>query len=599
MSLKAQQQPTTSLFVVAVLAAFGAAMLLPGCSGGEELPDLSMEEAKKGKSFGESSGSVPDVEGEENLGSANVGPSVKLENITKSTGIDFIYRNGAESNHASILESLGGGVGVLDFDLDGMIDVFFPGGGHYREKNILGYPGKLFRNNGDLTFQDVTTVTQTGGDSMYSHACQVGDFDNDGFQDFIVTGYGAVMLYHNQGDGTFLEVSKEVGIDTTSWSSSAGWGDFNGDSHLDLYLCNYVNWSFENHPFCEGPLEGQIEICPPKSFEGLQDRIYYNNGDGTFTNMVEELGLVDDGTGKGLGVLLTDIEPDGDLDIYVCNDTTRNHLYVNDGTGKFKENALLHSLAFDGLGGANGSMGVDVADYNHDGRPDIWVANYEHEAFALYENIGDGMFLHVSDKSGVTSLGGVFVGFGTVFYDLDLDGDDDILVTNGHVINYPPSGRLNQRPLVLINENGRYIRKRFPVENYISQPHRGRGLAYADLDQDGDADFIFSNSREISAIIKNDSVNDNSYVRIQLVGSQSNRDAIGAIAVLHTSAGDRHKYISGGTSYLSQSEFRLHWGVAKGTEVTGMTIKWPSGLEQKIDQVAINDTTIILEPISE
>ena len=211
MSLTAKQQSNASLFVVAILAAIGAAILLPGCSGGDDLPNLSMEEAKKNKSFGDSDNLLPNVDSQGNLGSANVGPSVKLENITKSTGIDFIYRNGAESNHAAILESLGGGVGVLDFDLDGMIDVFFPGGGHYRDKDVLGYPGKLYRNNGDLTFQDVTAVTQTGGDAMFSHACQVGDFDNDGFQDFVVTGFGAGMLYHKQGDGLPLLEPKNCG----------------------------------------------------------------------------------------------------------------------------------------------------------------------------------------------------------------------------------------------------------------------------------------------------------------------------------------------------------------------------------------------------
>jgi len=298
-------------------------------------------------------------------------------------------------------------------------------------------------------------------------------------------------------------------------------------------------------------------------------------------------------------VLVGDVDLDGDLDIYVANDTEANFLYLNDGTGNFQEFGLLHSVAFDATGGSNGSMGVDLGDYNGDLLPDLWVANYEQESFALYENRGKGNFLHVSDKTGVTSLGGLFVGFGTAFWDLDLDGDEDLIVTNGHVIKYPASKRVDQLPLLLINEEGRrYVRKQFaPGDDYFGTPHSGRGLAIGDLDEDGDADLVFSNNVQPTAIVENETDNDNHYVRVRLIGRSGNRDAIGASLVLHTSGGDQLRMIKGGGSYLSQSETRLYWGVAAGVEVTGLSVTWPGGTSQTIESIPLDDTTVVLEPL--
>jgi hypothetical protein len=243
-------------------------------------------------------------------------------------------------------------------------------------------------------------------------------------------------------------------------------------------------------------------------------------------------------------------------------------------------------------------MGVDVGDYNGDGMPDIWVANYEQESFALYENVGKGTFLHVSDKAGVTALGGLFVGFGTAFLDVDFDGDEDLIVINGHVINFPPSGRVRQLPLLLINEKQRrFVRKQFAEDQYFAQRHRGRGLALADMNNDGSQDVLVSNSFEPVAFLVNETKNANQWLRVRLIGRQGNRDAVGARLLLHTSAGDQLRMVKGGGSYLSHSDLRVTWGVASGVDVTGLTIYWPNGELQEITDLTMSQTMTLLEPL--
>jgi len=527
------------------------------------------------------------------------GPSAfQLTDVTNQWGVDFSYRNGEDKGHYAIIESLGGGLAVLDFDRDGRPDLFCPGGGTFKDEVPVGFPGQLFRN---LDAVEMRAVADEAGEGFparcYNHGAFAADFNNDGFPDVLVTGYGGLHLWQNQGDGTLIEVHSPAGLDDRQWSSAAGWGDFNNDGALDLYVAHYVDWSFDNHPFCRDRSAVERDICPPREFAGLPDTLYLSNQDGTFRDATEQSQLR--GDGKGLGVLVADLDNNGLVDIYVANDTTDNFLYTNDGDASFREIATIAGVATDRTGVPNGSMGVDLLDFNQSGRPDIWVTNYEREDFALYRNEGPGAFLHVSDIAGLNVLGGLFVGFGTVCADLDLDGQEDIMVNNGHVIIHPTSSPRAQLPLVMMANNRRFQRMRFEDVSYMMMPHEGRGLALADLDGDGDLDAIFSNLNAPLAILRNDLLSPSNWLQVHLVGTRSARDAIGA-AVTAT-VGDRQllRMRKGGGSYMSTSQEALAWGLGAAQRVEKLTVRWPSGTETILENIDGNQTLVLVEPLDD
>ncbi|GIW95489.1 MAG: hypothetical protein KatS3mg110_3530 [Pirellulaceae bacterium] len=530
-------------------------------------------------------------------------PSIAFEfvDVAPEAGVNVVYQNGREAGHSSILESLGGGAAVVDVDRDGWYDLFVTTGGGFDAKRIFGLPARLFRNLGSWRFSDISQAAGEGFPSPhYTHGCFAGDYDNDGFPDLLVTGYGGLQLWHNQGDGTLVEVSREAGLQDTLWSSAAAWGDLDNDGWLDLYVAHYVDWSFSNHPRCVGPRPDLVDICPPKVFSPLPDTVWRNERDGTFSDQTAHWGLRPDG--KGLGVVIGDINLDGFADIYVGNDTTDNFLYINElngPSGKLRECAVLSGVAVDDRGTPNGSMGVDLGDYNLDGRPDIWVANFEVESFALYRNDGNGQFLHVSRATGVTALGGLFVGFGTAFVDLDRDGDEDILINNGHVINYPRNAPFLQQPVLLVNEQGqRYLRYEFPAGTYFATPHAGRGLAMGDLDEDGDVDVVMTNNHERLAVLRNDTPAPARYLRVRLIGRRSNRNAIGAHVFLLTRQGKRIlRLVKSGVSYLSDHDERLDWGIPAGDEPEELHIRWPAGETSIISITPQTRTLTVWEPL--
>ncbi|WP_417382408.1 CRTAC1 family protein [Gimesia sp.] len=508
---------------------------------------------------------------------------------------DFVYRNGRDAKELAILETLGGGTAVFDFDRDGKLDLFYTGGGTFENKTTRGYPSLLLRHEGALKFEDRTEQAGMELAAFYSNGCSAGDYDNDGFQDLIVTGYGGSILWRNMGDGTFEETSIEAGLRDCFWGSSAGWGDLNGDGLLDLYLAQYADWSFQNHPECQ-LTPGVPDVCSPHSFKGVRDLVFYNRGDGTFYDASDEAGLVSEG--KGLGVILADLDNDNDLDVYVCNDAVENFLYLNDGQGKLDEVGIINGAAVDDRATPNGSMGVDIMDYNQDGLSDLWVANYEKEAFALYRNDGDSQFLHVSNDTGVTSIGTLFVGFGTVCADFDLDGDEDIFVVNGHVAYYSLNSPFRQKPLYLENQGGRFSQIEFDENSYLGQSHSGRGLALADFNDDGNLDLAVSNFSDPPAILNNKARGEGQWISVRLIGTRSNRDAVGARLVLHTSSGDQTRQIKGGGSYLSSGDLRVHWGVPKDVTVNSLTVYWPSGVRQEVKSLQLKATNTLLEPAS-
>ncbi|MDA1230808.1 MAG: VCBS repeat-containing protein, partial [Planctomycetota bacterium] len=478
---------------------------------------------------------------------------LQFVDVAADSGLNFTYRNGEENTQFAILESLGGGVGLLDYDNDGRLDVVLPGGGGFKGETVHGMPSALFQNLGQLRFQPVTEMAGVADSRIYSHGIAVTDLDGDGFSDFVVTGYGRLRLFTNQGDGTFLEEAATAGLNDNRWSSSAAFGDFNSDGHPDLYVARYVNWSFENNPKCPGPKPGDSEICPPRQFEGLPDSLYLSNGDGTFVDATTEWGLSDEG--KGLGLVVGDVDLDGDLDVYIGNDTVPNFLFLNAGD-RFENASLVSGTAYSEDGQSDGSMGVDLGDFDGDGKPDIWVANFERESFALYRNDGGGYFQPVSSSIGVTATGALYVGWGTTFFDPDLDGDSDLFVSNGHVIRFPVSAPLRQKSLVLLNQAGkRVVNVAESAGEYTSSPHMGRGLACGDLDNDGDADLVISHTNEPVALLDNRSKKSGSWIRLRLIGRTSSRIPVGAIVRVEVDGKTEfvHQIRSGG-SYASSSD---------------------------------------------
>lgn len=521
----------------------------------------------------------------------------KLTDIATEAEINFTYRNGREANLATMLETIGGGVAWLDFDNDGRLDLFATGGGSFahaqqQAPRIEGRIAGLFQQQPDGRFASIADEAQLRESSRYTHGSAVADYDNDGFPDLLVTGFGGLQFWHNEGDGTFRERSAAAGLVDSEWSASAGWGDLNADGALDLIVVHYLKWNWETHRTCGGPAPDRPEVCSPKDFDPVAASVFLSHSDGTF-QLAKDIGLRPDG--KGLGVVLGDIDLDGDVDIYVGNDTVENHLYLNDGSGHLKECGTLAGVDVDEHGNANGSMGVDFGDYNSDGRPDVWVANYVRESFAMYECVGPELFQHRSQPLGIAGIDGLNVGWGTGFADLDRDGHEDLVTSTGHVMLHQEP--IRQIPIVLRNQAGRrFDRLRFDAESYFGTPHQGRGLALADFDDDGDLDFAISHNNEPVSLIRNDIDSDSHWLRVRLIGRNGNRDAVGAWLVLHTSQSKQLRLIKRGGSYLSHSDQRPFWGVPRDAQVERLEIHWPSGREQILATPTMNQTLTIVEP---
>jgi hypothetical protein len=524
-----------------------------------------------------------------------------FRDITASSGIHFRYRNGVEAGQLSILESLGGGVALLDFDGDGKLDIFLPGGGFFEGENIRGRPCKLYRNLGDNHFADVSDRLHIAGDWLYSHGAAVGDYDRDGWPDLLLTGWGRLALFHNEPVDTndppkgrqFVDVTLKAGLTAGSWSSSAGWADFDGDGYPDLYVCYYVNWSFANHPLCGQP----PDICPPKVFDGLPHKLLRNNGDGTFRDVSSEAELRPGGpdASKGLGVLLVDINGDGKPDIYVANDTADSFLYVNrcePGRFHFEERGLVSGTARDGSGSPNGSMGVAAADYDGSGRPSLFVSNYENELHALYRNdCRDDriVFEHVSRPAGLAALGRDTVGWGAGFFDLDHRGWEDLFVATGHAVYHPPrrGGDPRQRPILLRNQGGTFADISHRGGAYFRATHPARGAALGDLDNDGRIDLVISHLNEPVVLLHNEVATDHHWLGVELVG-RDNADVVGARLILECGGRKQTRFAMGGGSYASSSDRRHVFGLGEAKKIDRLTVIWPNGERQQWQELAID-----------
>ncbi len=518
-----------------------------------------------------------------------VAESFKFENITDKVQLNSVFDNGEDAGELSILETIGGGVAVFDFDNDGYQDFFFASGGKLANRQVTGLGGKLFRNHVNKSFQDVTTIADVACERIYTHGISSGDFNNDGFQDLLVTGYYDLALLMNQGDGTFVESTRVAGMTSPSWGTSSALGDFNGDGALDIYIAHYVNWSFENHPPCKS--KGQDDVCTPGLFQGLSDAVYLNNMDGTFSAKSTEIGLLEGG--KGLGVVSADFDLDGLIDVYVANDTTYNFYYKNLG-GSFEEIGQKNATASDDQGTPQGSMGLCVFDYDRDLKPDLFVCNYENQTFGLYKYDDDSYFRHSTNTAGLTALGTKFVAWGTTARDFDLDGDEDIIVTNGHVMRTSPA---EQPPLALLNSGqGRFKRLEFTDESYFSKPWRGRGLVAFDFDFDGDQDLLITHIKSNVALLQNQTQTSGRWWKLDLIGTKSNRNGVGANIIIESTSKKLLRSVVGGGSYLSQNPYTVHWGLPATDSVTQITIVWPSGIRQVLGEMPPNSSMVVIEP---
>jgi enediyne biosynthesis protein E4 len=522
---------------------------------------------------------------------------IQFEDATDRLGLVSVYRDGSESKNHSILEGLGGGVAMIDFDGDGWLDLFFPSGGSIEaDQQPVGHPSTLWRNLAGAAFENVSRFASIEKADHYSHGVACTDVDHDGFVDILLTGYGGLHFFHNQGDGTYTECADQWGLRDDSWSTSAAWFDLNQDGNLDLFVTHYVDWSWNNNPSCGSP--SAPDRCTPYHFRGLTDAVFVANGEGRFSSASGSGWLAEEG--KGLGVVAADFSGDAIAEVYVANDTTNNFFYQNSGTGELKENGLFNGTALDERGIPNGSMGIAVADFDLDNRPDLWVTNFENETCAYYQNAGHSDFRCVSNAMGVNALGKVFVGFGTVAGDLDHDGYEDIVVANGHLQEY---ATLPQEQLILKNEAGRRLVRVAIDEGYFSKKHVGRGLVTGDLNGDGQLDLVFANSMENAAVLLNRTdVESNSWIAIRLIGRRSARDPIGASVVLESGAVGRQRQVIGGGSYLSQGPYTLHWGIPEHSGSPDhepslrATVHWPSGVKQVVTDLEAGKINMILEP---
>lgn len=517
-----------------------------------------------------------------------------LTAIHGDSQIELIYRSGTEAGEATILESLGGGAGVIDYDLDGRPDLVLPGGGQLSDHVVRGVASQLLRNRGDWQFSLVSTAAEFGRASNYTHGAAVGDFDSDGFPDVLITGYGGLQLWRNQGDGSFREWDVAAsGLKDPAWSTSAAWGDLNGDGLPDLYVPHYVDWSFDNHPFFPADHDPKVrEIGSPRRFASQDDAVFLNQGDGTFVAAGPSMGLPSGG--KGLGAMILDVDRDGFCDVYVANDTTANFLLLGNESGTLTEEGGLAGVAMDDRGIPNGSMGIAAGDSDGDGSIDLWVANYQSETFAMYVQQQPRIFRYASAPLGLRALEATYVGFGTVMTDLDRDGDHDLVVANGHVLLHPQGSTIAQLPLVLERHENRYRRLTWPETHRLGTASRGRGLAQADFDGDGDGDLVWTPSDEPAWLLENAADSSGRALTIRPIGTQAPRIPIGATLEVVTDQQTRVYPLVGGSSYLSTHEPVWFVTIPDGESLQQLIVHWPRGATESFAAPASNTNALLL-----
>ena len=526
--------------------------------------------------------------------------AVKFTDIRKAAGITF-KQDSTQTEERYYLETMGTGVGWIDYDQDGLMDLYFVQSGPtdiYKPPTPLR--SALYHNNGDGTFTDVTEKAGVAGEGHYGQGVAVGDFDNDGYPDLYVTGYGRAILYHNNGNGTFTDVTAKAGVaDEGNWSTSAGWFDYDKDGYLDLVVTNYIEWSPQNNLWCGERRPGYRSYCNPNNYKGQKTKLYHNNHDGTFTDVSDKSG-VGKPESKGMGVVLADFNGDGWTDIAIANDTWPNFLFLNNHDGTFRDVSLISGLAASEDGKYEAGMGIDAADVDGDGLLDVYVTHLDLELNRLYHNNGDETFTDVTYKSGIGNKAVLLSGVAAKFIDYDNDGWMDILQLNGAMLDNVNlyHGEISYKEPLLMFRNlgqGRFEKASDALGPDFMKPVAGRGLATADFDNDGDIDIATNNRGDNPELLRNDGGNANHWLEVLLIGTQSNRDGIGAVLKL-TSEGFAHvEQAEGGTSYMSASDSRIHFGLGKRTKIDSLVITWPSGRVDKLTDVPVDKIIAVKE----
>ena len=518
---------------------------------------------------------------------------VRFTDVTAELGIEFRHVNG-ESGKKYFIEPIGSGIALFDYDNDADLDLYFVNGANLPGVTSSIPPTNRFYRNDDGTFTDITDEASVG-DTGYGLGCCVGDYNNDGFTDLYVTNYGANVLYRNNGDGTFTDVADTAGVDDDQFGSGCAFVDVDADGYLDLYVVNYVQFDPDTNPECTR--QGIPTYCTPEALPGAADVLYRNNGDGTFMDVSEKsgVGAID---GKGLGVVCGDIDNDGDVDIFVANDTTPNLFYRNERNGvEMTEDALFAGVALSEEGRAYSGMGANLGDFDNDGYLDIVITNFQDQTNSLYHNAQSGFFTEMSFAKGIGERSLPYLAWGVDFIDVNNDGWLDLFIANGHlddnIAEIDPIGTYAQPNQLFLNDRG--IRFSENPDAAVAQQKVSRGTAFGDIDNDGDIDIVVSNLKDTPTVLRNDGDNASQWLVVKLIGTHCNRDAIGTRVTIVSGGLTQMREVKSGSGYFSQNDLRLHFGLGAAMSVDTLTVRWLCGSIQTLQNVETNQVLVISE----
>jgi len=539
------------------------------------------------------------------FGAALPAPHPVFEDVTAKSGIRFKHES-SRTSQKYLPESMGAGVAMFDYDNDGWLDLFFVNGSRLKdpmphgaspEKSDPRYWNRLYRNNCDGTFTDMTERAGLQG-RLYGMGVATGDYDNDGKVDLLVTNLGGNILYHNNGDGTFTDVTDKAGVGGSGWCTGACFVDYDRDGWLDLIITRYVQWDFSLDVYCGEHRPGYRSYCHPDQFGPITHLVFHNNGDGTFTDVSKKSGVAGS-PGKGLGIAIDDFDGDGWPDIFVANDSVAEQLFRNNRDGTFSEVALLSGLAYDQNGHAFAGMGADFGDYRNCGWPSVFVNALANQKYKLFRN-DKGTFDDVTDSIGLGASTMSHSGWGAKWIDYDNDGWLDLFIAQGHVMDNiqltEPTLRYLEPPLLLKNEQGRFSDVSQQGGPVFTTSMAARGAAFGDLDNDGLVDVAINCNDRHAIILRNQGGNRNHWITLNLIGTSSNRDAIGAKIRLLTDAGQQTRFVSTAGSYISASDKRAHFGLGPSKKIHLVEITWPSGIVQHLESVTVDQILTVKEP---